>query len=59
MTITDLKANIYDLIIERERVANQSEAMIQSINQEIATTQQLINEILTPKTETEAQNEQH
>ncbi len=59
MTITDLKAKIYDLIIERERVANQSEAMIQSINQEIATTQQLINEILTPKTETEAQNEQH
>ena len=59
MSITDLKAKIYDLIIERERVANQSEAMIQSINQEIATTQQLINEILTPKTETEAQNEQH
>ena len=51
MTITELKAKIYDLIIERERTTHQAESLIKSINEEIATTQQLINELLTPKTD--------
>lgn len=51
MTITELKAKIYDLIIERERITNQADSMIKSINEEINTTQSLINELLNPKTE--------
>jgi hypothetical protein len=57
MTITELKAKIYDLIIERERMTNQADSMIKSINEEINTTQSLINELLNPKTETKLENE--
>ena len=59
MTITELKAKIYDLIIERERITNQADSMIKSINEEINTTQSLINELLNPKTDTNKQDEQH
>lgn len=59
MNTTELKAKIYDLIIERERTTHQAESLIKNINEEIATTQQLINELLTPKTETEKKDEQH
>lgn len=51
MTITELKAKIYDLIIERERITNQADSMIKAINEEINTTQSLINELLNPKTD--------
>jgi hypothetical protein len=51
MTLTELKAKIYDLIIERERITNQADSMIKSINEEINTTQNLINELLNPKTD--------
>lgn len=59
MTLTELKAKIYDLIIERERITNQADSMIKSINEEINTTQSLINELLNPKTDTNKQDEQH
>ena len=59
MNITELKAKIYDLIIERERITNQADSMIKSINEEINTTQSLINELLNPKTDANKQDEQH